>query len=409
MQGVLNNNFVRGWTPPPSFVVNRPDGLQVATLPLGAVLEVNPDRTGDAVPVLAAPVDDEAELQALDLGGDDRTTDVLGIGGSLPLVGSVGLLSDIRTSAAGSGPTVPSAEVQIVAAAGTPDAVLDQVAEATGTSWRSFGTVRESLGETYGGDQSVAYALTALACALVALLALGAGVARHLRDYRRDVASLRVLGISVGTARRAGRAELVSLTVLVLAMVVAGGWLAVTLLLGGLPLLSLPVTALPLDTAPHLVPLVDPGGPVGRRGRARRRPCPCRTRVDHPAQPAPRGGGQMIQLLGAILRGLRSRALLSAGSVLLTALAIGSAVLGPVFSEAVTNSYIVTRLQETPAGLTGISRVFTPGLHQHGRAGRAGRGGRLGRGEPGPLGPVGHHRRVAAVHGAARRRPLLVP
>ena len=68
----------------------------------------------------------------------------------------------------------------------------------------------------------------------------------------------------------------------------------------------------------------------------------------------------MIQLLGAIVRGLRARALLSAGSVLLTALAIGSAVLGPVFSEAVTNSYVVTRLQETPAGLTGLSRVLTP-------------------------------------------------
>jgi hypothetical protein len=68
----------------------------------------------------------------------------------------------------------------------------------------------------------------------------------------------------------------------------------------------------------------------------------------------------MTHLLGAILRGLRARALLSAGSVLLTALAIGSAVLGPVFSEAVTNSYVVTRLQETPPGLTGLSRVFTP-------------------------------------------------
>ncbi len=68
----------------------------------------------------------------------------------------------------------------------------------------------------------------------------------------------------------------------------------------------------------------------------------------------------MIQLLGAIVRGLRARALLSVGSVLLTALAIGSAVLGPVFSQAVTNSYVVTRLQETPAGLTGVSRVFTP-------------------------------------------------
>ena len=68
----------------------------------------------------------------------------------------------------------------------------------------------------------------------------------------------------------------------------------------------------------------------------------------------------MTQLFGAIVRGLRSRALLSAGSVLLTALAIGSAVLGPVFSEAVTNSYVVTRLQETAPGLTGLSRVFTP-------------------------------------------------
>ena len=68
----------------------------------------------------------------------------------------------------------------------------------------------------------------------------------------------------------------------------------------------------------------------------------------------------MTHLLGAIVRGLRARALLSAGSVLLTALAIGSAVLGPVFSEAVTNSYVVTRLQETAPGLTGLSRVFTP-------------------------------------------------
>ena len=35
----------------------------------------------------------------------------------------------------------------------------------------------------------------------------------------------------------------------------------------------------------------------------------------------------MTQLLGAILRGLRARALLTSGSVLLTALAIGSAIL----------------------------------------------------------------------------------
>lgn len=250
----LDDRFV----PPDSIdrrvLANLPDGLELSLLPGSSLRLISESRNG-SVPVLVAG---EEAPQALDLGGDERTTDVIGVAGSMPLVGSRGLLSDIRTSAVGSDPTVPTAEVQVVAAAGTPKAMLDRVADATGTSWRSFAAVRDQLGETHGGAQSVAYALTALACALVALLALGAGVARHLRDYRRDVASLRVLGISVGTARRAGRTELVSLTVLVLAVVVAGGWLAVTLLLGGLPLLSLPVAGVPLDTAPHLVPLAIP-------------------------------------------------------------------------------------------------------------------------------------------------------
>ena len=210
---------------------------------------------------------------------------------------------------------MPAAEVQIVAADGTPEAMLDQVAEATGSSWRTLASVRDDLAERHGGAQSVAYALTALACALVALLALGAGVARHLRDYRRDVASLRVLGVSLGTARRAGRAELVSLTVLVLAIVVAGGWLAVTLLLDGLPLLTLPGRRPAARHRAARLAARDPGGAGRRRGAARRRPGPRRTRRHHPTQPAPRGGRPMISLLGTIVRGLRSRALLSAGSV----------------------------------------------------------------------------------------------
>jgi hypothetical protein len=243
-------------------VVNLPDGMELSLLPSSALRLVDESRNG-SVPALVADQRADAEAdedapQALDLGGDERTTDVLGIARTMPLLGSIGLLSDIRTSAVGSDPTVPSAEVQIVAAAGTPEGMLDRVAEATGSSWRTFAAVREQLGDTHGGAQTVAYALTALACALVALLALGAGVARHLRDYRRDVASLRVVGISAGTVRKAGRLELLSLTGLVLVAVVAGGWLAVTLLLSGLPLLSLPVAGIALDTAPHLVPLVIP-------------------------------------------------------------------------------------------------------------------------------------------------------
>ena len=60
-------------------------------------------------------------------------------------------------------------------------------------------------------------------------------------------------------------------------------------------------------------------------------------------------------MLATVLRGLRSRALLTTGSVLLTALAIGAAVLGPIFQVAVTNSYYVTRLEEAPNPLTGLT------------------------------------------------------
>jgi putative ABC transport system permease protein len=67
-----------------------------------------------------------------------------------------------------------------------------------------------------------------------------------------------------------------------------------------------------------------------------------------------------LALLGAVVRGLRARLLLSAGSVLLTSLAVGSAILGPSFQEAVVNSYAVTRLDEAPARSTGTSRVWQP-------------------------------------------------
>ena len=67
----------------------------------------------------------------------------------------------------------------------------------------------------------------------------------------------------------------------------------------------------------------------------------------------------MRTLLSTVLRGLRSRLLLSLGSIVLTALAVGSAVLGPAFQGAVTSSFLVTRLGEAPANLTGLSWRWT--------------------------------------------------
>lgn len=275
VDAAASSQVSEGYELPAVLSVNRPDGLQVALLPTGTTLRLVTDQGAERVPVLVAGEEATAAPQALDLGGDDRPTTVVGEAGSLPLLGSIGTLADIRTSAAGSGPTVPAAEVQVVADAGTPASVLDQVEQATGTRWRTYEQVRTSLGTAAGGAQAVAYALMALACALVALLALGAGVARHLRSYRRDVAALRIVGVSMGTARRAGRTELAGLTALVVVGVVGGGWLAVRLLLGGLPLLSVPVGGIAVDTSPHPWPLLVPAAlaaaavvVVGGRARA---------------------------------------------------------------------------------------------------------------------------------------------
>ena len=134
----------------------------------------------------------------------------------------------------------------------------------------------------------------AVFCALVALLALAAGVARHLRSYRHDVASLRVLGVGLGAARRAGRVELVTLAVVVVLAVAAGGVLAVQLLLDGLPLVTLSPAALPLDTAPNVLTLIAACGARCDRDAGHRWPGPRRTPRLDPALDAPRGGGTMI-------------------------------------------------------------------------------------------------------------------
>ena len=108
---------------------------------------------------------------------------------------------------------------RVVVATDTPDALVDRLTEATGTTARSLEDVRRTIGAAASVDQARAYALMAVFCALVALIALAAGVARHLRGYRRDVASLRLLGVGLGAARRAGRAEMVALAAVVLVAV----------------------------------------------------------------------------------------------------------------------------------------------------------------------------------------------
>lgn len=250
-----NNRFFDDLVDPlRRITANRPDGLEVAPLPEGPTTLV---LTASEVPVrlLSADLEDPVPL---DLGSDERRAEPLGSYAALPLVGSVGVLTDLTASSVASRPTVPSAQSGVVVAADTPDELLDRLVAATGTDPRSLDDLRDEIGTTAGADQAHAYVLMAGACVLVALLALAAGVARHLRSYRHDVAALRVLGVGVATARRAGRAELASLAVLVLLTVAVGGWVAVELLLGGLPLVTPPPAAQLLDTSPRTLALVVP-------------------------------------------------------------------------------------------------------------------------------------------------------
>ncbi|UUZ61200.1 hypothetical protein [Nocardioides sp. B-3] len=235
-------------------VANRLDGLEVNPLPDG-LLDLQVAAISDPIPEFAAGAEPGVPL---DIAGNDR---VLGEGTrfeALPLLGGIGQLTDLPTSMVGSRPTVPDAETSIVVAEDTPASMLTALTDATGTKARSLEDVRRTLAAAAGADQSRAYALMAAFCALVALLALAAGVARHLRSYRHDVASLRVLGVGLGEARRAGRLELGSPAVVVVLAVAVGGYLAARLLLDGLPLVNESPAAVPLDAAPDLLTLAVP-------------------------------------------------------------------------------------------------------------------------------------------------------
>ncbi|HXH80705.1 FtsX-like permease family protein [Nocardioides sp.] len=235
-------------------LANRLDGLEVEPLPTSD-LPLTLDAASSPTPVLVAGAEPTTPL---DVSGDDRVLGEVTRLDALPFLGTIGQLTDLPTSMVGSGATVPNVETSIVLAADTPDSMVDELTRATGTEARSLEDVRRTLGAATGVDQARAYALMASFCALIAVIALAAGVARHLRSYRHDVASLRLLGVGLGAARRAGRVELIALAVVVLLAVGAGGLLAVELLLDGLPLVTVTPASLPLDNEATLMTVLVP-------------------------------------------------------------------------------------------------------------------------------------------------------
>ncbi|WP_340538660.1 ABC transporter permease [Nocardioides sp. GXZ039] len=68
-----------------------------------------------------------------------------------------------------------------------------------------------------------------------------------------------------------------------------------------------------------------------------------------------------VTVLAAVLRGVRSRGLLSLTSLAMMVLAIAAAVLGPAYQEAATTSYSLSRLADASAPTTALTFDLEPG------------------------------------------------
>jgi hypothetical protein len=232
------------------------DGLLV----LGAEVAQTavPESAGPRTPVLAtdsATWPDGPPL--LDSpGGDERPAEVLDRLPALPLVEADGLLADLPLAASGAPPTVPAAEVMVLAAVDTPATVLDALVEQTGTEPVRFAEVGAATAREVGALQARVYALVALFCFAVALLVVAASIAQQREVYQREVAALRVVGVDLPTLRRSGRVEIAALTLGALAAAVAGGVAAVHLLLKNLSLVTEPLHAVPLRIGVAVLPVL---------------------------------------------------------------------------------------------------------------------------------------------------------
>src|SRR6478752_10550731 len=69
-------------------------------------------------------------------------------------------------------------------------------------------------------------------------------------------------------------------------------------------------------------------------------------------------------LLATSLRGLASRTVLSLGSLLLTVIAIASAVVGPSYQLNAANSFVIAQLEAQPLINTGLTYDYRHAAHE---------------------------------------------
>ncbi len=214
-------------------------------------------RTATTVPVVATDSATWDGKRLLDSpGGDERNADVVGRLPALPLVEADGLLADLPRAAAGAPPTVPAAQVMVLARADTPTRVLDALAARAGHRAVTLDSVDRRIAGATGAAQAKVYSLMALFCVLAALLVLATAVARQRNAWTREVAALRSVGVASPVVRASGRVEVLWLAAAATVATLLGTVLAVPLLLSHLPLVSVPEHAVPLTTGLSWWPLL---------------------------------------------------------------------------------------------------------------------------------------------------------
>jgi hypothetical protein len=145
--------------------------------------------------------------------------------------------------------------VMVLAAADTPAAILDSLADETGSTALQPAAFETTTALESGAVQARIYALMAGFCLVVALLVLASSVARERAVHQRETAALRIVGVGVGAVRGSGRRELGALAVAALVATVAGALAGVELLLGNLTLVTVPLHAPPLEIGLAAVPV----------------------------------------------------------------------------------------------------------------------------------------------------------
>lgn len=226
-------------------------------------LSATPVAAGKALPVLATDSATwEGPPQVGSTGGEERPAQVLDRLPALPLVEADGLLADLPRAAAGAPPTVPAAQVMVLARADTPDIVLGALVEAAGHPPQTLDQAVTATADRSGAAQAKVYSLMALFCLVSALLVLAAAVARQRGSWRREVAALRLVGVPVALLRRSGRVEVLWLSVAAVGATVVGSLAAVRLLLAHLALVRVPLHAVPLLTGVAVGPVLVAAGVV---------------------------------------------------------------------------------------------------------------------------------------------------